>query len=174
MVNKKNKRGVSVIIGYVVLITFGIILSIIVYNYLKTFVPTEISDCPDGVSLFIKEYDCVANGTLSLTIKNNGRFNVNGYFIRGGDTGSEIATIDLSSNFSDVNTGHYVKAHNTIYFDLNATKEFKPNDEQVGNFNLTRTYSFIEIIPVRYQTEENVQKFVTCGNAKIKETLTCS
>ena len=52
---KLNKKGVSVIIGYVLLIAFAILISAGVYAWLKTYVPREPLNCPDGVSIFVKE-----------------------------------------------------------------------------------------------------------------------
>ena len=48
----KNKKGLSVMIGYVLLVTFAIIISAIVYQQIKTYLPTEDKVCPEGVSLF--------------------------------------------------------------------------------------------------------------------------
>jgi len=41
----RNKKAVSAIIGYVLLVTMGIVMSVIVYNYLKTYVPADALDC---------------------------------------------------------------------------------------------------------------------------------
>ena len=85
-------------IGYVDLITTAIIISSIVYQHLKTYIPSEDSKCPDGISIFVAEktYDC-ANKQLDLTIKNNGRFNIGGYFISATNSpNQEVATSDLS------------------------------------------------------------------------------
>jgi len=45
---KKNKRGVSIVIGYVLLIAISIVISILVYQALKTYVPKEALECSDG------------------------------------------------------------------------------------------------------------------------------
>ena len=64
-------------IGYVLLVAIAIIMSMIVFQFIRTYVPKDIVDCPDGVSVFIQEteYDC-DDDTLKVTIKNNGRFNI--------------------------------------------------------------------------------------------------
>jgi len=36
-----NKKGISVIIGYLLLVSFAIIISGMVYVWMKTYVPTE-------------------------------------------------------------------------------------------------------------------------------------
>ena len=79
---KKTKRGVSIMIGYILLITFVIAISIFVYQWLKTYVPKEGLECPDGVSIYISKANINPNeGKLTLTLKNTGRFDINGVFV---------------------------------------------------------------------------------------------
>ena len=77
-----NKRGLSNVIAYALLIVMTIALSTVVFSWLQLYVgETEIAECPDGVDLVIKEYICKGNN-LNVTIKNQGRFSVEGYRIR--------------------------------------------------------------------------------------------
>ena len=71
-------------IGYVLLVVIAIVMSMIVFQYIRTYVPKDIVECPGGISVFIQEakYDCDAD-TLEVTIKNNGRFNVAGAITKG-------------------------------------------------------------------------------------------
>ena len=77
----RYKKGVSLMIGYVLLITLAIVMGIVAYNWMKTYLPREPTQCPDGASIFIKEA-AFDEGTsqLTLTIKNNGRFNNKTYY----------------------------------------------------------------------------------------------
>ena len=86
---RKDKKAVSVLIGYVLLVVFAVILAAIVYQWLRTYVPTESLNCPDGASIFISDANYCENA-LSLTIKNNGRFDLAGYYA------------NLSANFLSV------------------------------------------------------------------------
>jgi hypothetical protein len=95
---KKNKKGLSVIIGYVLLMVVSIVMSVIVYQWLKTYVPKDTAACDDGTSMFIQEatYNCTS-GILTVTVKNNGRFSIDGYFIHASNKSAEkIGTIDLA------------------------------------------------------------------------------
>src|SRR3989344_8392030 len=76
-----SKKGLSVMIGYILLISMAITMSAIVYQWVKTYVPQDSIECKDGVSLFVQgyNYDCGAD-TLNLNLKNNGRFDLAGYF----------------------------------------------------------------------------------------------
>lgn len=173
MFTQIKKKGVSPMIGYVLLVTFVIILSVVIYNWMKTYVPQEDLDCPDGTSLFIQDYSC-SNDTLSITLKNNGKFNIGGYFIYATtQPDQELATKDLTSymteNFSSL-TPTGIKLNG----DLNS---LIPSEEEVDVFNLSsytgEIYS-VEIIPIRWQKEGRVSRIVSCKNAKVREVVSCS
>jgi len=84
----KSKKGLSNMVGYVLLITITISLSFFVYNWLKFYVTQEdFEKCPEGVNLIISSYECTksvgdVSGNLNLTLKNKGLFSVNGYILR--------------------------------------------------------------------------------------------
>jgi hypothetical protein len=169
---KLNKKGVSIMIGYVLLVTSAVVMGVIVYQWIKTYVPTETLECPEGVSIFLKEYsyDCDLK-ELNITLKNNGRFNVAGYFIHGtNDSTQELATIDLSS-YTPLGKD---KGGSVLF---GTTNSFEPSEGITSSFDLSNSdigqlYS-IEIFPVRFQEEKGKNRFVSCGNAKIKETINC-
>ena len=155
-------------IGYILLITTAIIISTIVYQWAKTYVPTDPIECPDGVSVFVKEssYNC-ENKELNLTLKNNGRFNIGGYLIHSTTSlDQELASLDLSQ-YTKLGEGKGA----ILFFTLD--NSMKPNDEiknvfDLKNINLTQIYS-VEIIPIRFQNKNKVN----CADARIKETLSC-
>lgn len=77
-----SNKGVSELIAYVLLITLTISISVLVYGWLKLYVaPGQQSDCPEGVNLIISNYQC-NSGSLEVTLKNKGRFTVDGFYIR--------------------------------------------------------------------------------------------
>ncbi len=168
----KNKKGISIMIGYILLITVTIVISTIVYQQLKTYVPTEKLECPEGVSIFLKEvaYDC-DNNKLNITLKNNGRFSIAGYFISGADSPEkELATIDLSE-YNELGLGGF------IIFDVLSENSMNPNREIKSVFDFSGSpfaqFYSLRIIPVRYQVIENKNRIVSCSDSRVKETLTC-
>lgn len=81
--NKMNKRGVSEVIAYVLLISITIALSVIVYNWLRFYVSEDkVPECGDGTYLIIKNFECVGGDKLTLTLQNKGRFTVDGFTLR--------------------------------------------------------------------------------------------
>ncbi|MCX6750827.1 MAG: hypothetical protein NTZ83_05195 [Candidatus Pacearchaeota archaeon] len=173
--SKKSKKGVSIIIGYVLLITFAVIIGIIIYKWMKTYVPQEDLNCPDGTSLFIESqrYDCDTN-MLTLSLLNNGRFDVGGYFIYASNSPEKkLATIDLTQNQTSPLSKLQpigVKFGNPI--DKNS---LEPRDKETELYNLTGTGTIylIEIVPIRWQTQNRKMFLVSCKDAKITEEISC-
>lgn len=170
-----NKRGVSPVIGYILLVSLVIIISLVVYQWVKTYIPREALECPDGVSLFVKEkgYTCDPPGnTLTLTLKNNGRFNISGYFIRSSGNPDLLATDDLS-RYANSGAGFGRVSFSTAGSQENT---LAPGKEQAFTFDsissdFTPTMSFIEIIPVRYEEIDNRLRLSSCSDARIQEVI---
>jgi hypothetical protein len=171
-----NKKGISIVIGYVLLIAVSIVMSILVYQWLKTYVPSETLECPEGTSVFIKEtnYDCI-NKILTIKLQNNGKFSLAGYFIHvstSPDTES-LATINIFSKITEGGTPH----GNSIVYDLsiNSLTPDSPNNVQTSSFDVLGydTLTEVEIIPTRFQQEDNKNRYLSCSNEKVRETLKC-
>lgn len=176
---KKNRKGVSIMVGYVLLVVFAIILSLIAYQWIKTYVPSESLQCPSsGVSVSIKAlyYDCEGgNNNLYLNVKNSGRFSILGYFAHAANVSEqEVATIDLSQYFNETLSGGQ-RFGNSIAFISAEENLFKPGDEKVAIFNLTDVgvLTSIQIIPTRMQEIDNKNRFISCGNEIVKQDIYC-
>ena len=179
-IEKRGKKALSVMIGYILLITFGIILSIIVFAYLKTYVPKELANCPEGVSIFIEEINCTDNAgvkEINLTLQNNGKFNLAGYFIHATSaSGQEVATVDLSKGLvEDLTSGPYLIGNSVIFNKISpGTNEFKPNNKTTHKYeDLSGGIYQIEIIPVRYEVQGSIQRLASCGDARVWEISDC-
>jgi len=165
----KDKKALSIMIGYVLLIVIAIIISTFVYVWLKSYVPRESIECPEGVSVFIEDIEYVKTwdiSQLNLTLKNNGLFDIDGYFIHATDApNQELATIDLSK---------YGGGKGGVI--LFGAKTFKPGESRGTKFDFTNapfeTIYSIEVIPIRFEIIDNKQRLASCGNAKVKETIT--
>ncbi len=77
----KNKRGLSAVIAYILLISMAIALSTMVYNWLRFYVEVdEVQQCPEGVSIAINDYDCSYSlQQFNVTLKNRGLRTFNGF-----------------------------------------------------------------------------------------------
>ncbi|MFH1801371.1 MAG: hypothetical protein ABH804_00860 [archaeon] len=173
---RKNKKGVSIMIGYVLLISLAITMGIITYGWIKSYVPKDTPECPDGVSVLIKSLNCTIEGgdiKINMLLKNNGRFDLAGYYIYGANSSEqELATIDLSF-YAD----SWIHEGARIYFAAGNQNTFKTNNEKLTTFIIPSSeinqINLIEVSPIRYQ-EQNSRIFsINCGGAKIKEAVTC-
>lgn len=169
-----NKKGVSPIIGYVLLIGGVLAVSILIYAWLKTYVPSEEIKCPEQVSLFADKLECKVNLTdieLKFSLKNTGLFNLDGFFIHSASAGQEIATTNLVKYLPNA-------GEDTEIFLFNDGREpLKPADERgyvflIPNGEIEQIES-IEIIPAKFEIINGKKRFASCGDAKIKEIINC-
>jgi len=174
----KNRRGLSQVIGYVLIIAISITMSIIVYAWLLPIIPTPDIKCAEGTSIFIKDaaYACTPGAeTLNITVQNNGNFNVNGYYIRVSNVSDQnaLAIIDISSR---IKVGGNISGNSIIFNNLiyNYLTPEEPNNVRTSSFDVSgygRLYK-VEITPTRIEEYGNKKKFVGCRNA-VKEALVC-
>ena len=84
---KSDKRGISIIIGYVILVSMAIGLSVLVYNWVIHYVPSEdVAECPEGTSLSVFNVRCqMISHTLNFSVKNTGLFSVDGFVAKVND-----------------------------------------------------------------------------------------
>ena len=86
---KNNKKAVSEMISYVLLIVIALSLAAGVYAWMKLYVPAENEEkCSDEIALSINNYNCTQRAgiddkkIITLYIQNKGLFNVEGFYIR--------------------------------------------------------------------------------------------
>lgn len=177
-----NKKGVSVIIGYVLLVVFAIIISAVVYNWLKTYIPGQTIECSDGVSILIKDakFDQF-DSNLNLTLVNNGRFNIAGYIIDAKNSSEEeLATIDLTGylneSYGGVSGATYAGA---VLFSIIDSEDldnpFEAGKETSHIFDIPEEIGNLEkirVIPIRFEEIKGKLRFVVCGGARVEQALT--
>ena len=84
----RNKSALSNMVAYVLLISIAIVLSVLVYNWLRFYVSEDdVDECPPGVNIIIGSYECYMTnefgpGRLVVVLKNKGRFTIDGYVLR--------------------------------------------------------------------------------------------
>ena len=168
-------------VGYVLLISLAVFMGGILFVWMKSYVPQEKIECPEGTSLSIANYVCDSGQNISLTLRNNGRFSVGGYFIyAGNNTNESIASIDLSPGYIN-NQFPPTKYGNAILFG-NSSSSLKENflgsgDERINIFDLSSAgdISFVEIIPIRWEEIKGKIEFTSCGEeSRIKEAVVCT
>jgi len=82
---KSNKKAVSEIVAYALMIAIAVSLSVLVYNWLRSYVDTNPNntECPSEASLIISQYECDnTQKTLNLTLQNKGLFTIDGFILK--------------------------------------------------------------------------------------------
>lgn len=174
----KHKKALSPMIGYVMLISIAIVVSGLVYTWVKTYVPQEIAQCPDGVSLIVASYNYTYTAgslnQLNLSLKNRGRFNVNGYFIKASEGEEDLPTINLAPYIDSALSKGAEEQSGIIT--LSGLADWGPSEGEVHVFDVNpptniQEIKSIEILPVRQQTQDNVKRLVSCNKARILQQI---
>lgn len=158
-----NKKAVSEIVAYALLISISLSLAGMVFIWLKNYMPQDTSsiECEENIGLIIKDYyySC-DNKTLNLTLENKGLFDIAGYVIRVNNfTLAKIGIYTLNK------TGKFLFAgevHKESYLFANQTDELLP--KPIGGY-----LTFVEVQP--FLVKEG--KKVYCSNFVSKQTLSC-
>ena len=82
-----DKRGISEIVSYVLLIVIALAISVLVFALLKVYVPKEKPQCKEGINLIMEDVSCTympatTENILKVSLQNQGLFKVEKAFIR--------------------------------------------------------------------------------------------
>ena len=163
----KDKKAVSLMVSYVILISIAIGLSIAVFVWLKDYANINPKiDCKEGTSIMIDDYFC-QSGLIKLTIKNNGLFNVSGFLMHVGNNSLKKPIERLNrynSPLGGETTGFYT-------FD----PPLKPEGITTG---LEVKFSFgdltlIEVIEIQPFVKDEKNKKIMCENVIKQEITNC-
>ncbi len=151
MLNKKrlmNKKGISELISYILLITLTIAIASGTYVWLKSIaVPPQNVECPD-VSLWIVNESCYGQsdnsdeiGNLTFFLENKGRIDINGFRIQVSNktTESIFYDIQIDNSFCQRNS-----VLNTYLCRINASDTVK-----IYGTHELRTIELIRITPMK-------------------------
>lgn len=175
-----GKKGISVMVSYVLLVVFVLIIGALVYQWLKTYVPSQGLECPDGVSLFIKEAEFDdSTSQLTITLRNNGRFNLAAYFIHATNSSDqELPIIDLSGYLNDTDGPGRIHGNSVLFFKaivVNNPNLFAPGSEKSYFFDIPPEIGephLIRITPARFQKEDDErERFVSCSSARAEQIV---
>lgn len=92
-----NRKGVSIVVGYVIFIVIAIALSGLVYNYVYLSIPKERAMCEQDVSLSIQKLSCDSD-TINLELKNTGFFKIDAAYIRLIDSSGKIVSLESTNS----------------------------------------------------------------------------
>ncbi len=159
-----NKKGLSEVVGYVLLIAIAIALSVLVYSFIKSYLPKQTNSCPEGVSIIITDYKCDnINKQINITIQNKGLFDIDGFLLKASnDSNLPAKSLDYINSTGGTSSG-------IVYFDKNFDLVMKPNEK----YNQTFSYleqgliNKIQIIPFKLYKGESL----ICGKAQVTQSM---
>ena len=151
----RNKRGVSEIVSYVILIVMVMAISSLVFYWTKSLVPKDNIECPE-VSLIINDYEC-DNNVFRLVVSNKGLFDVSGYYIW-----AENETEGRKILLKEINGLKEGK--------VEFTNKLSSGQEYESSFDYSAYGSIknVEIEPFVFDEEE-----ILCNKAIIKQNIDC-
>jgi len=157
---KVNKRGVSEMVAYVMLIVIAISLSIFVYAWLKIYAPKPQEKCPDETSLIIESYSCLQSvKKLDLGLRNMGRFTIDGAVIRAGNVSGKPAVYMLEEVGKEgLGRIYFAKGLN-----VSETRRLNVSYSAIGKTVLLQVQPFV--------TENN--RVIMCESATISQEIKC-
>ncbi len=175
-----DKKAVSEMVSYAVLIIIAIGLSVLVYAYLQVYVPKEKATCPSDVALIVQEYTCTASKTigqanLTLTLLNKGFFTLDTVYLRVGPEERRIKELINDPNSAVSSSAIAYDNFYLFWIDENNTKRqglppgktyqrtYHPKLNQSGTYGL-------EVQPALLRKG----KLVLCERAVTTQTLSCS
>lgn len=172
----KCKKAVSEMIAYVILISIALGLAVAIYAYLSyvvNIVKPPI-DCPEGTTISLESYECdTLTGYIRLTIKNTGRFNVDGIMAKFSDNLSKEPVVMLQPNTAgtegmpgQTTPGHFSFA--LLSPGTSKVAQFSPvNESNLPYITLDGTVKLVQIQPFK-----KGKRKIACIGTIIKEPLT--
>ena len=173
-INKmKNKKAVSLMVSYVLLVSIVIIVSIGVFAWLRSV--ANISppiDCKEGTSIILEDYNCTSgvDGGIDLYLKNNGYFNIDGVILSVGNDTGIFPVVYLMPEFSAGFQGN-IKGHSFFNETLGPGEIISANFSNIDGQDMeTVDFNNIRIIQIQPFVVEKTGR-VICQNAVIKQNI---
>lgn len=157
----RDKKGLSEIVGYTILIIIALAMAGSVYTFLKVYIPKAQPQCQEDINLIIQDYNC-SNSVLSIEITNKGLFNADAAYIRLGKAESKIRQ---QINANDV---LFTKAA-PPYYGLNPGEKFSKNYSVSAIVSESGKYN-LEIEPAVLQNN----RYILCTSSIIVQEIECS
>ena len=177
ILNKKDKRGDSILIGYILLIVLAVTIVATIYPTLKKLIPKDEIKCPEGVSVTVESYSCESppesGNDFSITIKNSVRFSIAGVYIRGAGAEEEIATYNLFESKTGLG-GQPLEYWPENAIDNSVASEASisfTDSNSLDYTGLAKDLKMVEILPFRIENQDGKNRFILCTDARIKQDI---
>jgi hypothetical protein len=166
---RKDNKGVSDVIGYVLLIALALGISGAVYSFLKFYVPKDVPQCPSDVNLIISNISCSA-GKISITLSNRGLFSVDGAYLKIGAAGEQAKdTLNCPSASASSCKLYFAQYDPKVY-----SGGLKPGERWSSDYSYALLGDKeLEIEPLVFVGGSNYTQAI-CTNSIVTQTVTCT
>ena len=150
-------------LSYVLLISIVVAIAISIYSWLEIIANVEpIKECEESTSLIISDYACYEN-IFKLTLKNSGRFNIDGFIFTVTDNPDRVPITPLNA-LNDL-SGNTIPGRYIFKQPLNPGDSAEALfDSSNTNFTLIRNVRIQPFIILEYGDE------IVCENAIIVQS----
>lgn len=153
-----NKKAISEIVSYVLLIVIAIGISAMVFAFLKIYLPKAQPQCPSDLSLIVQDYTC-SGADLTLDISNRGLWKVDAVYVRLGTPNQAVKKLLSTQRDSLYFEGGLMPSKST-------SKSYK-----IGGLTNLQEEMEVQLTPAII-SEDN--KIVICENAIITQPIKCT
>ena len=158
-----NKRAVSEVVAYVLLIVISLSIAGMIYAWLRFYVPGQEQKCPDNVAIVIKEHLCTIEKNINITLQNKGLFNLSGFYIYISNETGALPILEPTFKSSSRPLSNSERGYILFESPLLPGEEF----DMVLSYSMNNRIEEIEIEPFRWQDK----KVVLCRDAIIREKM---
>ncbi len=160
----QNKKAISLMLSYVILIAITIGLSAGVYVWLKDYANVSPKiDCKDGTSVRLEDYN-FNEGVMNLTLKNNGYFNVSGVLVTVNNVSGRMPIYLLVPNIPAKSGITPVKG----YYEF--ASQLKPGDIDYAKF-LIEGFGEIKVVQIQPYIKDEKDNKIMCEQVVIRREL---
>jgi len=155
----QDKRAISEIVSYAILIIIAVSLSIMVYSFLKLYIPKDKVTCEEDLKLIFQDYTC-QNNLLNLTITNKGLFKADAAYLRMGNASGK----------------QQINKNNFLLYGLNNSLGLNPGDSFSSTYNIAEFLAYgvsdysLELQPAIIRNKQ----IIVCENAIITQAIQCT
>ena len=162
----KNKKAVSLMVSYVILISIAIGLSIGVFVWLKDYANISPKiDCKDGTTIRLEDYDLSKSSEIKLTLKNSGLFNIDGVIVHVGNNTQQMPIKRLSPDL--VGEIHSLAG----YYDFDQVLEPSSDSREIA-FIKGYDYPYdIKVISIQPYIRNEKGAVIVCESGSITEAV---
>lgn len=163
---QSDKRGISEVVSYVLLVVIAISISVFVYVYIEVLVPKNNASCEEDTSLVPIDAICEISSSeiiLTLTLENKGRHTIEAAYVRVGPQNSKVKNL-VNKNDIYLNAFSGTKAGL-----LPGAKMLGIYKATLSSVPLSTGLNELEIQPA-VQTDKGI---ALCDNAVVTQTISC-